>query len=410
MHLARVLPSMRGRQILLLQGPNGPFFRRLALDLNANGNVVTKVNFNGGDWFYFRKGENYRGDLSELPDYLRYLILSCNIDLILMFSDCRPVHVIACNVAKEMQIETGVFEEGYIRPNHITFERSGVNANSKTNFLANISKSEIDLAQKYQTIERDFFNRGRHAFLYFLFGILGRFVFKKYKHHKALTPRQAIWWIRSAIRKILVQRKDRIFIRRLKRGEFPNLFLVALQVYDDFQVVTHSDYTDVRDFIKDAIDSFIRNAPPNAHLLVKHHPMDRGYRDYTHLIAELVQGTGFEDHIHYQHEIDLASVLDLAIGTVVINSTVGLESVARGCPTCVTGRSFYKLPELVYDGDLDNFWRNAGVYTPSEERVTRMLSNIYYRTQVNGSYYTPFSTANGKETTFAGLKFFEPGK
>ena len=40
------------RNLLLLQGPMGPFFARLAAVLRTRGQTVSKVNFNGGDeWF-----------------------------------------------------------------------------------------------------------------------------------------------------------------------------------------------------------------------------------------------------------------------------------------------------------------------------------------------------------------------
>src|SRR5207253_3330067 len=41
--------ALRGKRVLLLQGPVGPFFRRLAARLRAAGAEVHKVNFNGGD-------------------------------------------------------------------------------------------------------------------------------------------------------------------------------------------------------------------------------------------------------------------------------------------------------------------------------------------------------------------------
>ncbi|MCY1461495.1 hypothetical protein D9M71_791590 [compost metagenome] len=42
----------RHRRVLLLQGPNGPFFTRLREVLLAKGCQITKVNFNGGDDFW----------------------------------------------------------------------------------------------------------------------------------------------------------------------------------------------------------------------------------------------------------------------------------------------------------------------------------------------------------------------
>jgi capsular polysaccharide export protein len=406
--LARNLATLTGRQVLLLQSPIGPFFRRLAEDLTANGNTVSKVNFNGGDWYYFRGGENFRGDITELSDYLREIIQTRQIDLVLMFSDCRPIHTISCAVTRELGIEFGVFEEGYIRPNHVTFERSGVNAYSQTDFLAENSDSDIEAAYTYKTVDRDLKNKMRYAFLYFLFGILGRIIFRKYKHHKAFIPRQLIWWVRSGIRKILYRRKDRKFMSRLEAGEFETYFLVALQVYDDFQVVTHSDYDDVRDFITEVVTSFMRHAPPKSHLVIKHHPMDRGYRNYAALIADLVGGTATENFVHYQHDIDLIPVLEGANGTVIINSTVGLESISRGCPTCVTGRSFYQIPGLVFEGQLDEFWTSAHTAVPDPEAVKRLRDNILCKTQINGSFYTPFSDVSSGDVHFGGMIFKEP--
>jgi len=51
------------RNVLLLQGPVGPFFRKLATQLESNGHNVLKVNLNGGDSFFYRDGdyENFTG-------------------------------------------------------------------------------------------------------------------------------------------------------------------------------------------------------------------------------------------------------------------------------------------------------------------------------------------------------------
>jgi len=43
------------RNVLLLQGPIGPFFSRFGDDLAARGFAVTKINFNGGDRFFYRR-------------------------------------------------------------------------------------------------------------------------------------------------------------------------------------------------------------------------------------------------------------------------------------------------------------------------------------------------------------------
>lgn len=45
--------AFRGRNVLLLQGPVGPFFSRLAHDLELAGASVHKVNFNAGDSLFY---------------------------------------------------------------------------------------------------------------------------------------------------------------------------------------------------------------------------------------------------------------------------------------------------------------------------------------------------------------------
>ena len=51
--LDRGLDQFKGKRVLLLQGPVGPFFTRWAEDLRQAGAQVFKVNFNAGDWFYY---------------------------------------------------------------------------------------------------------------------------------------------------------------------------------------------------------------------------------------------------------------------------------------------------------------------------------------------------------------------
>src|SRR5262249_36637670 len=60
-----VLAELAEKSVLLLQGPAGPFFRRVARRLARLGCSVTKVNFNAGEDLYFRGPEvvRYTGSL-----------------------------------------------------------------------------------------------------------------------------------------------------------------------------------------------------------------------------------------------------------------------------------------------------------------------------------------------------------
>ena len=104
-------------RVLMLQGPVGPFFANLAHDLRSVGGKVSKINFHGGDWlFYPSNATNFRRPMDEWSGFLERFLITNQIDLILLFGDCRPHHLVARDVALKLGITLGVFEEGYARP------------------------------------------------------------------------------------------------------------------------------------------------------------------------------------------------------------------------------------------------------------------------------------------------------
>ena len=69
------------RKVLLLQGPVGPFFRNFARELEGNGFQVYKINFNGGDRFFYH-GKNtvdYQGSFGEWETWLERYVLEHDI-------------------------------------------------------------------------------------------------------------------------------------------------------------------------------------------------------------------------------------------------------------------------------------------------------------------------------------------
>ena len=66
--IERGIHAFRGKGVFLLQGPVGPFFSRLAHDLELAGARVSKVNFNAGDRLFYRRGAfSYRGAMADWP-------------------------------------------------------------------------------------------------------------------------------------------------------------------------------------------------------------------------------------------------------------------------------------------------------------------------------------------------------
>ena len=378
-----------GKHILLLQGPLGPFFRRLAGDLVANGARVSKVNFNGGDWLFYPTGAiQFKGRMEDWPSFLTQLLTEQRIDLILMYGDCRPIHQCVKEQADRLGIEVGVFEAGYVRPDYITLEQGGINDYSSLprarNFYLTSPTKESSAPSRVGCV---FWHAALWAVMYYLASSILKPVFPHYRHHRRLSLSEALPWIRGLWRKYYYHIKERNVRHRLLTEWSGKFFLVPLQVYYDSQMRVHSNYPSVESFIHEVVDSFAKNADSDVVLVIKHHPMDRAYRDYSQLCESLAEGYSLKGRLLYVHDLQLPNALNHTRGLVVVNSTVGLSALLHGVPVKVCGRAIYDIPNLTYSGRLRDFWRNAPFHKPNEKVLHGFRSYLIEHTQLNGSVY-----------------------
>jgi len=374
------------RRILLLQGPMGPFFRRVGEELHSRGAYVSQVAFNAGDELFLAgcSIESYRGDLAAWPRYVEELIVSRRIDSLALFGDRRPYHAAAIKVAKALGIQVWVFEEGYLRPHHITLERNGSNARSEMPTDAQDLGGQA-LPSIVGEASGTFVSVMFYSIVYVLALRLGTWRYPHYQHHRDVRAiSSGLKWIRGAFRKLWYGLTERQIERQLRTELNGRFFLAPLQVHCDSQVAD-SQFADVEGFIHHAVDSFARAADPDHTLVLKHHPLDRAYTDYTRVVEELAITSGLGDRLRYVHDLDLPTLLRNARGTVVMNSTVGLSSLFHGTPTKALDRAIYNLDGLTHQGVLDDFWHIS-------EEVDRELFDCLRRwllanNQFNGSFY-----------------------
>lgn len=381
--------SLSGKHVLLLQGPLGPFFRRLSRDLNEVGARVSKVNFNGGDWLFYPTGAvQYRGRMEEWPAFLARLLAEQKIDVVLMYGDCRPIHQCVREQAKRLGVELGVFEAGYVRPNYITLERGGINDYSslprEEDFYLNLPVKESSVPL---SVGQVFWHAALWAVLYYVASSVLRPVFPHYRHHRRLAAREAWPWVRGIWRKYYYHIKERHVRHRLQTESPGRFFLVPLQVYYDSQMRVHSSYPAVESFIHDVVASFAHNADPDVSLVIKHHPMDRAYRDYAQVCESLAEGYGLQGRLHYVHDLQLPKVLNHTLGVIVVNSTVGLSALLHGVPVKVCGKAIYDIPGLTYSRRLRDFWKEAQWHKPNPKALHGFRSYLMEHTQMNGSVY-----------------------
>ena len=117
---------------LFSQGPIGPFFAGLAKELQRRGDTVRHVVFNGGDRLFADRSAriDYTGRPEDVGLWILAKCREWQVDRVILFGDCRPYHRAIHQLLNEAHVPVWVFEEGYLRPFFLTFERHGVNAHT----------------------------------------------------------------------------------------------------------------------------------------------------------------------------------------------------------------------------------------------------------------------------------------
>jgi capsule polysaccharide modification protein KpsS len=373
----------------MLQGPAGPFFARVARQLEAAGTQVTKVNFNGGEDLYFR-GPNvvrFHGNREAWPDFFEQLVRERGVNGIVLFGDCRPVHRLAIERARRLGLGVFVFEEGYLRPDFVTLERDGVNGHSSISQDPNAYASvELKPQPPHRPIKHAFFKSAVHTVCYACATALSKPRYPHYRHHRDIRPFvQMRLWLRGGARRALRTLRDRNIAARLEAHAMPPYFFVPLQVYLDSQL-GHSRYASIDDFIREVVAAFAEHAPKDHALVIKLHPMDRAYSDYSPLIEALRRKHQLESRLFYVDVINLPAALRDARGTVVINSTVGLSSLTHGTPVKCLGSAIYDIPGLTHQASLSEFFQSpAPVDRALYKRFRQWLLD---QNQLNGSVWS----------------------
>lgn len=392
MTIDKRIGDIEGKNILLLQGPMGKFFNKLYDKFTDSGAKVFRVGLNAGDWL-FAHNQNYyayKGAPKEWEFFISNFYKKHKIDIVLLFGDCRFYHRIAIQIAKKAGIDVYVFEEGYLRPGFITMEYFGVNAHSQIpknkDFYENYQSPNENLQESpftYSTYGR----MAWWAFWYYVVGNAFHFMYPNYIHHRDFYAiKECFYGLRNCYRKYLNKILEFGFNKKLN-GELSNMYyFVPLQVREDFQIRKNSHFKDVEEFIVFTMKSFVKHAPKHTKILFKHHPMDRGKKNYKKFIIQLAQKLGIENRVLVAFDIHLPTALKNSIAVVTINSTVGLSALLHSKPTICLGSALYDIDGLTSKGmSLDRFWREYKEV--DSELYKKFRQYLLDETQIYGSFY-----------------------
>jgi capsular polysaccharide export protein len=379
-----------GRSFLFLQGLAAQFFRQLARALSARGHAVGRVNFNGGDRAFWRLpgAVDFRGSPEAWPSFLETLLAASGTSDIILFGDCRPPHRAAIAIARRQGVRVWVVEEGYLRPDWITFEEDGVNGFSNLPRDPLWYREEARHLPQWQdppAVPGSFRRRATEDVIYWLASLAAARRFPDYASHRPYFAFvEYAGWLRRLVLQRHRERGAATAIAGLAGCRDP-VYLFPLQLDCDYQIRLHSPLRSIGAAIETVLTSFAGGADPAARLVVKLHPLDSGIYDWAGMIRHLAVSLGVSDRIVVLDGGAIDQVLALSRGVVTVNSTVGTLALAAGRPVIALGRPIYDMPGLTFQQGLDNFWHRA---EPPDPRLFDAFRRVLAaRAMIPGSFF-----------------------
>jgi capsular polysaccharide export protein len=378
------------RHMLFLQGLPGPFFSHLAHVLRAKGHKVSRIHFNAGDALDWRAGSavSYRGLTQDWPKFLKEFVDHHHVTDIIGFGACRPMHRVAIDLARQQSLGVFMFDEGYLRPHHVTMiwhDHEGRQPVLPSDWS---DKMHADLIENHN-FKSHFGKRMREAVFYGCAAMIGSARYPYYESHRfysSIVEMQG--WCKRWLRKNRETRASTLALHALNTRDF---FLFPLQLDGDAQLVFRSPFDSMMHAVDHTLASFATHAPRGSHMLIKRHPLDPDIHPWRTRIEKAVAGYQLEGRVHYVERADLDSLIMTCCGVVTVNSSVGLQALAMGRPVHVLGEAVYDVEPLVHNRALEEFWANPTA--PVQEHYVKFARALETSCQVNGGFHDKVALA-----------------
>ncbi|EEX16224.1 capsule polysaccharide modification protein [Citreicella sp. SE45] len=382
------------RVFLFLQGPHGPFFHRLGAMLRKAGAEVWRVGFNAGDrafWFDAPSYIPFTGTPDSWPETLEALLTGKGVTDIVLYGDTRRIHAEAATAAKARGLAVHLFEEGYMRPYWVTYERDGANGHSR---LMRMGIDEMRAALEQSDMEAPlppghWGDMRQHVFygaLYHWFVMFRNGGYRSFRPHRQQTVAQEFQLYAKRLLLMPLHRAERLAVtRRIRRGGFP-YHLVLLQLEHDSSFREHSPFASMTEFVEMVIVGFAKGAPTHHHLVFKAHPLEDGRAPVRRAIREAARRLGISERVHFAPGGKLAALLNDARSAVTVNSTAGQQVLWRGIPLRVFGAAVYGKPEFVSDQPLQAFFAQPS--RPDNRAYRDYRRYLLETSQISGGFYS----------------------
>jgi len=379
--------GLAGRRFLIVTAPFGPFGRVLAQALRSRGADVTRMLFNAGDVLYWRGpgAIRFKGRAAQWPDQLKALLPDYTD--VIVFGEGGAYNQAVLRGAATSGARVWVLENGYFRPDWVTVERNGVNASSALPRHRLAYEPPVPETPVTRPVGRILPYHVLNISIYHLIQLPGRWLFPRY-----VAPYTQAPWLQCAghIRRyfgLAFQSRNRCDADVIaRRGPF---FIACLQREGDAQLLRYSRFADNTAFLAEVMNSFADNAPPEARLVVKNHPLDPGLVNLGLITRALAEERGLADRVDFIDGGNLAQLCRASRGMVVNNSSAALSALGFHTPVKALGQAFFDFEGLTDQKPLDAFWSNPK--EPDQGLFNRFRAHVIARSQVNGNYHEPRS-------------------
>jgi len=331
-----------------------------------------------------RKIENREPSLGDIEyqakyiSFLREYLQEQNINLVIMHNDLRWQHRLGIEVCKELNIDYLVTERGLFRPYTTTVDFKGVNAYSSIikdkEYYKNISIKEKQLP--IYTVTKFINLKVNIKFIAFILlnkigDLFGQNTTIRNKNYKLLQ-----------YAKLFI--KQKLFFKNKSKEFLPNKYIfVPLQVKNDTQILIHSNFKDIQEFITKiendfySLDLNIRNG---FNLVFKIHPLENGIVDYKFHSKS------------YISNMDTRKLIKNSEFVVTLNSTVGFEALQYFKTVIVLAEAFYKIEEIVILSSKNNFFSDLEKIcknndTIDQKLIKKFVKYLRYDYQINGNLF-----------------------
>ena len=79
---------------------------------------------------------------------------------------------------------------------------------------------------------------------------------------------------------------------------------------------------------------------------------------------------------------NLDDLVQHALGLVTVNSTAGLHALQMSCPVITLGQAVHDVPDLTFQGELDEFWKRPS--RPDTQLLEAFINLMVATTQIRG--------------------------